>query len=152
MKKLISIILILYFLLSCNIITASAEAPKDSTIDAENKFISMPSLQSLTSQTEDISKIKDIDNTKYINVSSNFKTHYANSDNLTVLLNISSLSEYDSTKTFFSSTENIILNNYKPQQFDHCIESESQDLTIAFNINPDIFAKTPLLDFKKSFI
>ncbi|MBP3592103.1 MAG: hypothetical protein J6K14_06415 [Clostridia bacterium] len=145
MKKIISLVLVVCFLFSCFVVSTSAEVSNIIPETEEDLILSQNTSESAYDTIKNVSET--LDNTKYFYVAPNYKTHYTKGDALSFRLNLNSFSEYDRSKTFFSSTENIILNDYSPKEY-----SQSEDLknlNVSFDINPVIISKAPLLNFKE---
>jgi len=145
MKKIISLVLVVCFLFSCFVVSTSAEVSNIIPETEEDLILSQNTSESAYDTIKNVSET--LDNTKYFHVAPNYKTHYTKGDALSFRLNLNSFSEYDRSKTFFSSTENIMLNDYAPKEY-----SQSEDLknlNVSFDINPVIISKAPLLNFKE---
>lgn len=146
MKKIISMIIIIGLLFSCSVITASAEAP-NTTITEENSTSDVIS-QNPVATTANTNQYQENIDVEYMALDSDFETHYEDADSLDFQINLSSLSEYDYTKVYYASTENVILSDYSPKEYSY--SDNLTNLNIEFDIDPDAISKAPLLNFKET--
>ncbi len=146
MKKAISMIIIIGLLFSCSVITASAEA-SDTTIIEENSSYDIIS-QNPVATSENTNQFQKNVDVEYIDLNSDFEIHFEDTDNLDFQINLSSLGEYDYTKVYYASTENVILSDYSPKEYSY--SDNLTNVNIEFDIDPDVISKAPLLNFKET--
>ena len=142
MRKLVAWVLACCFLFSCGIITTSAQT-QDAVVGADNKIAPVAVSDNINNFNEGISSKNDI---AYMSITSDFQTYYSDNSDLSVQLDIDAVNEYEFSKTYFSSTENIILESYVPKEVAN--SDETANLNIKFDVNEDVILKDPVLDFK----
>ncbi len=142
MRKLVALVLVYCFLFSSGIITASAQT-QDAVVGVDDKIAPVAVSDNINNFNEGVSSKNDI---AYMSITSDFQTYYSDNSDLSVQLDIAAVNEYEFSKTYFSSTENIILESYVPKEVAN--SDKTANLNIKFAVNEDVVLKDPVLDFK----